>query len=58
MVIRKPNGAIATIVVYLRKKFKLTSEVKSKAITMAKKGSQEKERGKPSEPKGPNKPND
>ena len=51
IVIRQVKGAIATIVLYLRRKQKFTPELRSKAIQMAKgKGEAKGE--------GPNKPND
>lgn len=47
LVIKKLTGAIATIVVYLRGKKKLTPQLKSRVIIMAKKG---KPKPKPQEP--------
>ena len=58
IVIRQVKGAIATIVLYLRRKEKLTPELKLKVISMAGKKEIEKIRKKEAKPKGPNKPND
>ena len=58
IVIRQVKGAIATIVLYLRRGKKISPELRSKAIQMASKETKEKEKAKPKQPQSPNKPND
>ena len=58
LVIRKSQGAIQTLVVYLRGKQKPTPALRSEAINMASKQSTENKEDKAKKPKEPNKPND